>query len=154
MPVRVGGDFLKRPRLAKNREPRLLSINNQALRITVKREIMKKILFLLVFILTAASSFAQEKYPYYCTISGTRNLANKIRLELEWGEQKQSVALRDENNKKIEFNNLTDILNYMSARGWQFVTELTYDGHVHYLLKKEVSSPDEAKQGLRFSTDE
>ena len=40
----------------------------------------------------------------------------KIRLELEWGEQKQLVALRDENNKKIEFNNLTDILNYMSAR--------------------------------------
>lgn len=30
---------------------------------------------------------------------------------------------------KIEFNNLTDILNYMSARGWQFVTELNYDRH-------------------------
>ena len=89
---------------------------------------MKKILFLLVFILATASSFAQDKHPYYCTISGTRNLANKIRLELEWGEQKQPVALRDESNKKIEFNNLTDILNYMSARGWQFVTELTYDG--------------------------
>lgn len=115
---------------------------------------MKKILFLLVFILTAASSFAQEKHPYYCAISGTYNLAMKIRLELEWGEQKQSVALRDEDGKKIEFNNLTDILNYMSARGWQFVTELNYDGHIHYLLKKDVSSPEEAKQGLRFSTDE
>lgn len=114
---------------------------------------MKKILFLLVFILATASSFAQDKHPYYYTISGTRNLANKIRLELEWGEQKQPVALRDESNKKIEFNNLTDILNYMSARGWQFVTELTYDGHIHYLLKKEVSSPEEAKQGLRFDTD-
>lgn len=114
---------------------------------------MKKILFMLMFALVTASSFAQEKHPYYCTISGTRNLANKIRLELEWGEQKQSVALRDENNKKIEFNNLTDILNYMSARGWQFVTELNYDGHIHYLLKKDVSSPEEAKQGLRFDTD-
>ena len=114
---------------------------------------MKKILFLLVFILATASSFAQDKHPFYCTISGTRNHANKIRLELDWGEQKQPVALRDESNKKIEFNNLTDILNYMSARGWQFVTELTYDGHIHYLLKKEVSSPEEAKQGLRFDTD-
>lgn len=100
-----------------------------------------------MFVLATASSIAQEKYPYYCTISGTRNLANKIRLDLEWGEQKQLVALRDENN------NLTDILNYMSARGWQFVTELNYDGHIHYLLKKDVSSPDEAKQGLRFDTD-
>ena len=114
---------------------------------------MKKILFLLMFVLSTASSIAQEKYPYYCTISGTRNLANKIRLDLEWGEQKQPVALRDENNKKIEFNNLTDILNCMSARGWQFVTELNYDGHIHYLLKKDVYSPDEAKQGLRFDTD-
>ena len=114
---------------------------------------MKKILFLLMFVLATASSIAQEKYPYYCTISGTYNLAMKIRLELEWGEQKQLAALRDENNKKIEFNNLTDILNYMSARGWQFVTELNYDGHIHYLLKKDVSSPEEAKQGLRFDTD-
>ena len=35
------GGFLKRPRLAKNRELRLLPINNQALRNTVKRKIMK-----------------------------------------------------------------------------------------------------------------
>lgn len=134
-------------------ELRLLQLITKPYASRLSEKNMKKILFLLVFILTAASSFAQEKHPYYCTISGTRNLANKIRLELEWGEQKQYVALRDENNKKIEFNNLTDILNYMSARGWQFVTELTYEGCIHYLLKKEVSSPDEAKQGLRFSTD-
>ena len=106
-----------------------------------------------MFVLATESSIAQEKHPYYCTISGTRNLANKVRLDLELGEKKQLVALRDENNKKIEFNNLTDILNYMSARGWQFVTELNYDGHIHYLLKKDVSSPEEAKQGLRFDTD-
>ena len=106
-----------------------------------------------MFVLAAESSIAQEKHHYYCTISGTRNLANKIRLDLEWGEQKQPVALRNEEGKKIEFNNLTDILNYMSARGWQFVTELNYDGHIHYLLKKDVSSPEEAKQGLRFDTD-
>lgn len=42
MPVRVGGDFLKRPRLAKNREPRLLSINNQALSQHGKRKVMKE----------------------------------------------------------------------------------------------------------------
>ena len=106
-----------------------------------------------MFVLATESSIAQEKHPYYCTISGTYNLAMKIRLELEWGEQKQLVALRNEEGKKIEFNNLTDILNYMSARGWQFVTELDYDGHIHYLLKKDVSSPEEAKQGLRFDTD-
>lgn len=55
--------------------------------------------------------------------------------------------------RKIEFNNLTDILNYMSERGWQFVTEFNYDGHIHYLIKKDVSSPEEKKQGLRFDTD-
>lgn len=55
--------------------------------------------------------------------------------------------------RKIEFNNLTDILNYMSARWLQFVTELNYDGHIHYILKKDVSSTEEEKQGLRFDTD-
>ena len=105
-----------------------------------------------MFVLATESSIAQEKHPYYCTISGTYNLAMKIRLELEWGEQKQLVALRNEDGKKIEFNNLTDILNYMSARGWQFVTELNYDGHIHYLLKKDVSSPGggKARTSLRY----
>ena len=54
---------------------------------------------------------------------------------------------------KIEFNNLTDILNYMSERGRRFVTEFNYDGHIHYLLKKDVSSQEDEKQGLRFDTD-
>lgn len=49
----------------------------------IKSTNMKKILFLFLFILATASSIAQEKYPYYCTISGTYNLAMKIRLELE-----------------------------------------------------------------------
>lgn len=41
----------------------------------------------------------------------------------------------------------------MSAIGLQFVTELNYDGHIHYILKKDVSSQEEEKQGLRFDTD-
>lgn len=56
MPVRVGGDFLKRPRLAKNRELRLLPINNQALRITVKRIYMSE--KLVVKILMIAGNIA------------------------------------------------------------------------------------------------
>lgn len=109
---------------------------------------------MLMFILVTASSVAQEKYPYYCTINVTYNLALKIRFQLEWGEKKNLVSLRDEKGKKIEFNNFTDILNYMSARGWQFVTALYDDQNIYFLLKKDVSSLDEAKQGLRFSTDE
>lgn len=49
---------------------------------------MKKILFLLMFVMATSSSIAQEKYPYYCTINGSYNLAMKIRIELEWGESK------------------------------------------------------------------
>ena len=114
---------------------------------------MKKILFLLMFVLATASSIAQEKYPYYCTINGSYNLAMKIRIELEWGESKDRRYLRDENGKKIEFNNLIDILNYMSKRGWEFVTIAEYDKCIHFVIRKMVSSPEEAKQGLRFDTD-
>ena len=41
----------------------------------------------------------------------------------------------------------------MPERVLQFVTEFNYDGHIHYLIKKDVSSPEEEKQGLRFDTD-
>ncbi len=94
-----------------------------------------------------------EKRPYYCTINGSYNLAMKIRIEVEWGESKNEIHLRDENGKKIEFNNLTDILNYMSKRGWDFVSVVTFDKTIHYLLKKDAVSPEDAKQGLRFDTD-
>ena len=115
---------------------------------------MKKVLLAAIFALTSISSIAQsEKRPYYCTINGSYNLAMKIRIEVEWGESKNEVYLRGENGKKIEFNNLTDILNYMSKRGWDFVSVVTFDKTIHYLLKKEASSPEEAKQGLRFNTD-
>lgn len=115
---------------------------------------MKKLIQSVIFALVTIPSVAQsEKYPYYCTINGSYNLAMKLRIEIEWGDSKNEIHLRDEVGKKIEFNNLTDILNYMSARGWEFVTVTYYDKVVHYLLKKNVSSPEEAKQGLRFEAD-
>lgn len=115
---------------------------------------MKKLLLVALVSIATLPCFAQSgKYPYYCTINGSQNLAMKIRIEIEWGESKDKVYLRDEKGKKIEFNNLTDILNYMSKRGWEFVSVTYQDKVVHYLLKKNVSSPEEAKQGLRFNTD-
>lgn len=41
----------------------------------------------------------------------------------------------------------------MSKKGWEFVTVTYYNNCVHYLLKKDASSPEEAKEGLRFSKD-
>ena len=115
---------------------------------------MKKLLLSTLFAIAALSCNAQsEKYPYYCMINGFRNLAGQVRIEVEWGEKPDLVYLRDERGKKIEFNNLTDILNYMSKRGWEFMSTAYYDDRVHYLLKKNVSSPEEAKEGLRFDTD-
>lgn len=114
---------------------------------------MRKVLLAAMFALSATLCSAQEKRPYYCTINGSYNLAYKLRIELEWGEEKNAVHLRDEKGKKIEFKNLTDILNYMSKKGWEFVTVTYYNNCVHYLLKKDASSPEEAKEGLRFSKD-
>ena len=100
-----------------------------------------------------ALSFAQEKHPYYCKMNG-ESLFLKLKAVLEWGEQKRLVYLYDENGKVINFNNITEILNYMSARGWQLVTTLYYDRCYHYILKKDVSSPKKNKKGLHFSKDE
>ena len=48
--------------------------------------------------------------------------------------------MQNDVGRKVEFSNLTDILKCMSARGLKLVTELNYDGHIHYLLKKDSSS--------------
>lgn len=56
MPVRVGGDFFKRPRLAKNRELRLLQLITKPYRITVKRIYMSE--KLVVKILMIAGNIA------------------------------------------------------------------------------------------------
>ena len=48
--------------------------------------------------------------------------------------------MQNDVGRKVEFSNLTDILKCMSERGLKLVTELNYDGHIHYLLKKDSSS--------------
>lgn len=84
---------------------------------------MRKVLLPLLLLLTTFNLSVQEsniskKYPYYCTISGAINLAAKTRIQIEWGESRTIKAIRDKDGKKVEFNNLTHILNYMSQRGW------------------------------------
>lgn len=115
---------------------------------------MRKVLLSTLVVLSSLSSSAQsERHPYYCRINGRTNVSGKVNNWLEWGEEKKTVHLEDDNGKKIDFKNTMDFLNYMAERGWVFVTVVNQEIGVDFLLKKDVSSPEDAKEGLRFDTD-
>ena len=70
-----------------------------------------------------------------------------------WNNLKEETTLCDEKGEKIDLQNLIDAMNYMSKRGWEFVQCERYNDEYHYILKKQVTSDQEAKEGLYFQTD-
>lgn len=119
---------------------------------------MRNFLFILLLMI-AVPSFAQrvdkpgEPYDYFVTVMGFRNMSNKIRFEVSWPDGKGSRSIRDNEGKKIEFNTLTDILLYMSKRGWIYVSEFPDGSVVKFLFKKVVTSDEQAKEFFYFEED-
>lgn len=121
---------------------------------------MKKFLLtaLLCTILTGA--YAQnykndgKPYAFFCQIVGEENLVGQLRIKVLWDNKKTEQNMRDEKGQKIEFGSMTDALNFFSKRGWEYVDCAFFGSKgnytIHYLMKKMVTSDEEAKEGLYF----
>lgn len=94
-----------------------------------------------------------KPYTFYCELTAYQNMTNKLRIYLTWPGKRSNQKLRDENGNKIEFSNVIDCIDYLSKRGWQFDSVLAYGNTLHYLMKKEVTTDAEAKEGLIFKDD-
>lgn len=121
---------------------------------------MKKLLFLLGFLgisLISLNTKAQSNTdslalkPYvFCELIGSSDLNTKTKVVVDFGldhPNRKEKRLLDEQTGKIKvFNSMIDTLNFMSAKGWEFVQAyVTIDGKdsiTHWLLKKKASPQD------------
>lgn len=123
---------------------------------------MKKILITFVFALISMMSFAQSavktddgKYNSYCEVFGYSLFGvGKLKVILDMGySTKNENSLFGEDGKKIKFNSMMEVLDYMSKRGWRlvetyFISVSSKQSVVHYVLEKRVSSEAEKTEGL------
>lgn len=120
---------------------------------------MKKIFILLAFAIIVIAANAQnykndgKPYYFYCEMTAQQNLGGQLRLTIQWDKQRANENLRDENGKKIEFNSVVEMINYMSRRGWDLTQTYQYDRVVRFLFRKLVTTDAEAKEGLYFKSD-
>lgn len=140
--------------------------NNQ--NILTKKKIFMKKLFLGLLLLSCSicSVEAQnvlspsEPYPVYCTIMGYNFWGvGKVKVKLDLGTAaygKDFESLYDkETGKKIKFNTMMAVINYMSKRGWTLDQVTSYQENnlsksnvIHYIMKKMVKNDEEIREGL------
>ncbi len=95
-----------------------------------------------------------EPYEVYCACYGDLLLNGKVKpKKIIWGDLNDEVSLMTEDGKKIRFNNMVDVANYLSKRGWKVHNTETLSAHVFVVFSKTIKSDGEAKEGLYFDTD-
>lgn len=119
---------------------------------------MKKLLIIMCVLMNCSflNLKAQEEVStdsmqyYYCQIVGTgKFMSKKVTVELDFGQRSRLLSdqrLRDKDGKVITFNSMVDAMNWMGARGWEFIqayvitvsTGMGAQNVYHWLLKKSV----------------
>lgn len=120
---------------------------------------MKRLLFFL-FLMVCLSVKGQDKttnvkpYDVYCVYYGQLQMSGKVKpKKLIWGDSKSEVKLTNEKGKGLDFNNMIDVTNYLSKRGWTYVESEVFHDAVYIVYKKSVTKDEEAKEGLYFDSD-
>ncbi len=119
---------------------------------------MKKFLLLLVLTLVSVNLSAQnikndgKPYAFYCMMQGVNAIGGNMRVVVVWNNNEVKGFLsKDEKGEKVSFKSLVDLLNFMSKRGWEYVSQIETDGKMlNFLFRKYVTNDEEAKEGLVF----
>lgn len=126
---------------------------------------MRKVLLLVIIVCLCSRLFAQNEVVkkdsiqnqmefLYCQILGTQKImSNKVTITLDFGQLSKiwsDQRLRDEDGNVIVFNSMVDAMNWMGARGWEFVQAyvITVGGQnvYHWLLKKSINKLSEKEK--------
>ena len=116
---------------------------------------MKKIAFLLLFIIAFAGVQAQ-KIEQYCEMTAQPKLfSRKVTIDIDNGEERKWISfkdtrIKDELGKVKSFNSVIDAMNFLGRSGWQLVnafmviegSQLVY----HYVFKKEFDKSELAEE--------
>lgn len=129
---------------------------------------MKKVFIMMAFMMAVCCAQAQsvnqpgEKYPVYCSLKGYNFWGvGKVKVQLDLGYKTSNFeTLLDENGKKIKFNTMMEVINYMAKRGWEldqvcFFTEgLSKTNVANYVLKKYITDDSQIREGLKTQDDD
>lgn len=127
---------------------------------------MKKIILILVFVLTSVISLNAQNSGenVYCEIVGTEVLfSKKVTVDIDFGQKSsfwseyKDKRLVDENGKAIKFNSMVDALNFMAKLGWEFqqayVVTTNEQSVCHWLMKKTLKEGESIKKGIKTQKD-
>lgn len=117
---------------------------------------MKKILWLIVCLMTMVSVNAQEceTQETYCMIVGTQKfMSSKCTFTIDYGQSTRfldgatKMKLVDENGETIKFNSLMDACNYLASLDWVLVNAYAMIDNkqgscYHYVFKKVIKKGD------------
>gem|GEM_PF-175789 len=100
---------------------------------------------------TQEDSMPDEMQYFYCQIVGTQKmLSSKVTITIDFGQVRKFVSdqrLRNNKGEVVVFNSMVDAMNWMGARGWEFVQAyvLTVSNQnvYHWLLKKSTKKMSE-----------
>ena len=112
---------------------------------------MKKILFAL-FILFSLPAFSQridkpgEPYYYFVEVEVYAPSKPGFKATLWFNGMKYHERVIDENGEEKLFKDYSDLINYFTKRGWEFVQKFDRSGKYFLLLKKLVTSDEQAKE--------
>ena len=101
------------------------------------------------------------KYNVYCEIMGYNTFGfGKLKVMLDMGySDKNENSLFGDDGKKIKFNSMMEVLDYMGKRGWKlvntyYITMGTKQNVVHYVMEKKVTTDSEKTEGLIIKPEE
>lgn len=127
---------------------------------------MKKIILILVFVLTSVISLNAQNSGenVYCEIVGTEVLfSKKVTVDIDFGQKSsfwseyKDKRLVDENGKAIKFNSMVDALNFMAKLGWEFqqayVVTTNEQSVCHWLMKKTLKEGESINKGIKTQKD-
>ena len=115
---------------------------------------MKKFITLSIATLIAVVATATEPYTIYCSLAGASY------SQIDYGQKSLlRNTLVDDNGKAIYFNSIIGAMNYMSERGWMFVSEqkcytqsaldrLDISVSTTLIFSKQITSPEQITEGI------
>ena len=110
---------------------------------------MRKLLFVMMIAILPMVAEAQrvdkpgEPYDFYCVV---KYYVGYCRIDYKKGDN-FSREIRNENGKRKTFNSESEVINYMTKRGWTYVE---YIGDNKFLFKKAVKTDEEAIISFEF----
>lgn len=126
---------------------------------------MKRVLIIIMALvcMTVSAQTNEGKRPVYCTIMGYNAFGfGKVKVQLDMGDyayhsSRSYDSLFDESGKKMKFNTMVEVLNYMGERGWRLVDSypltIGRSNVLHYVMEKWIKDESERKEGLILKED-